>query len=145
MTAMPPMLPMPVRRPLLRRLAEKRRASVAFTLDGAPATAHGFHVLLPAVDSPTYDASLRLGEAVRDTFEAAGVQPATYVEGAMRASDDYATLNHSAKPAVIVELGNMRHDGDAAALTDPAGQAVYARALVDAVEAYAVATPAEAP
>jgi N-acetylmuramoyl-L-alanine amidase len=113
--------------------------------DGAPAAAHGFHVLLPAVDSPTYDSSLRLGEAVRDGLEAAGVDPATYVEGAMRASDDYATLNLSAKPAVIVELGNMRHDGDAAALTEPAGQAVYARALVDAVETYVVSSADEAP
>ncbi|TGO05622.1 N-acetylmuramoyl-L-alanine amidase [Serinibacter arcticus] len=113
--------------------------------DGGPATAHGFHVLLPAVDSPVHDDSLRLGEAVRVGLETAGIDPATYVEGAMRASDDYATLNLSAKPAVIVELGNMRHDGDAAALTDPAGQAVLALALVDAVEAYVVATPTGAP
>ena len=113
--------------------------------DGAPATAHGFHVLLPAVDSPVHGDSLRLGEAVRVGLEAAGVAPATYVEGAMRASDDYATLNLSSKPAVIVELGNMRHDGDAAALTDPAGQAVLARALADAVEAYVLATPTGAP
>lgn len=122
------------------------RADLLLTIhaDGAPATAHGFHVLLPAVGSPTYDSSLRLGETVRDALEAVGVDPATYVEGAMRASDDYATLNLSAKPAVIVELGNMRHDGDAAALTDPAGQAVYARALVDAVETYAVETHAVA-
>ncbi len=43
------MLPMPVRRPLLRRLAEKRRASVAFTLDGAPATALDGDTILTAV------------------------------------------------------------------------------------------------
>lgn len=113
--------------------------------DGAPAAAHGFHVLLPALDSPVHADSRRLGEAVRNELEAAGVERATYVAGALRASDEYATLNHSAKPAVIVELGNMRHDGDAAALTDPTGQAVYARALVEAVEDYAVATPAAAP
>ncbi|PWD51769.1 N-acetylmuramoyl-L-alanine amidase [Serinibacter arcticus] len=104
--------------------------------DGAPAQAHGFHVLLPEEGSDHYDESLRLGQGVLAALDGAGIDRATYVAGAMRASDDYATLNHSAKPAVIVELGNMRHDGDAELLTGPDGQVAYAEALAVAVETF---------
>ena len=49
MTATPMVAAPSARRPLLKRLAEKNRASVAFTLDGAPAMALDGDTILTAV------------------------------------------------------------------------------------------------
>lgn len=110
---------------------------VSVHADGADSSDHGFHLLLPATSAEIYPESLRLGELVRGALDGVGIDRATYVADAMRASDDYATLNHSAKPAAILEMGNMRHAGDAAAMTSPDGQARYVAALTAAVEQFA--------
>ena len=102
--------------------------------DGAAPQAHGFHVIRPGlVEGYTegiVEESAILAAAVRDALRAGGLTPATYAgeEGLVERSD-LGTLNNATVPAVLVELGNLRHDGDAARLTDPAGQAEVAAHL----------------
>lgn len=107
---------------------------VSLHADGADAQAHGFHLLVPGSEQATHDASVLLAQEVRGELEAAGLVRATYVADALRASDDYGTLNASTVPAVILEMGNMRNADDALRLTTPADQgkiaAAVSRALV---------------
>ena len=49
---------------------------------------------------------------------------------------DLGTLNLSDVPTVMLEMGNLRNRHDAHRLTSPAGQRVYVRGLVAAVERY---------
>lgn len=109
---------------------------VSIHADGADAQHHGFHLLLPGTDREIHAESLRLAEELRDALVGAGMTPATYVAEAMRASNEYGTLNHSTKPAVIIELGNLRNPADSALLTGAEGQATAAEAIADAVEAW---------
>lgn len=111
-------------------------ALVSIHADGMGSADYGFHVLLPGTDQGIYPESLRLGEEVRAALDAAEIPRATYIRDAMRASNDYGTLNLSTKPAVILEMGNMRNADDAARLVDPEGQAAYAAALAAAVESF---------
>lgn len=101
----------------------------------------GFHVIAPG-DRPGWTddivaRSAALAVAVRDALAAAGFTPSTYRGTAgIDVRTDLGTLNHSAVPAVLAELGNMRDPADAAALTSAAGQRRLADALVTAVRAY---------
>ncbi len=109
--------------------------------DGAAPEAHGFHVIRPGLVEGYTEGivgeSAVLAEAVRDALRAGGLTPATYVgEAGLVERGDLGTLNHAAVPAVLVELGNLRHAGDAALLTDPAGQAEVAGHLLAGLAAY---------
>lgn len=111
--------------------------------DGSYAAgARGFHVIAPARRRPwTHDIhrpSRRLAVATRAALRRAGVPIAGYTAGGdgldLRA--DLGTLNLSDVPAVVVELGNMRHRADARRMTRATGRTTYARALVRAVRGY---------
>lgn len=116
-------------------LANDRAAAlVSLHGDGAPSGEYGFHLLVPGPDQATHAESVRLAEALRARLDAAGLPRATYVADAIRASNDYGTLNLSSKPAVIVEMGNLRNASDAATLTDPAGQLAVAQAVAAGVQ-----------
>lgn len=106
--------------------------------DGSDAAgARGFHVIAPAAGDASREA-LRLARVVRSSLLAAGVPTASYIAGGdgLDRRRDLATLNLSAMPAVIVELGNMRSPRDAALMTSDEGRARYADALVAAVLSY---------
>ena len=122
----------------VRGSLENDRADLLLSIhaDGAGAGSNGFHLLLPATSHPEYAGSLAFADDLMAALNADGLATANYVSGGMRASGDYATLNLSAKPAVIVEMGNMRNAGDAERLTSDAGQDVYAAALASAVQTY---------
>ncbi len=104
--------------------------------------AHGFHVIAPADRRPwthdIYRTSRRLALVTRDALLDRGLTRATYVAGgdglAVRA--DLGTLNLSDIPAVMVELGNMRHWKDARRMSRAKGRRHYARALALAVRRY---------
>jgi N-acetylmuramoyl-L-alanine amidase len=49
---------------------------------------------------------------------------------------DLGTLNLSDVPVVMVELGNMRDDRDAALMTSEAGRRRYARALSSGISRF---------
>ncbi len=103
--------------------------------------ATGFHVIRPALREGWTDdierPSRRLARTLRDALVAAGIPPATY-RGAdgIDARDDLGTLNLSDVPAVMAELGNMRHPDDAARMESRAGQRRYGRAIAVAVRDY---------
>ncbi len=104
--------------------------------------ARGFHV----IHSPTMTGgtkveqkSLTLARQVRHALETDTPMPrSTYVGGgtALDSRDDLGTLNLSDRPAVMIEVGNMRNATDAALFGSAAFRAKVAGALADAVEAF---------
>ncbi|MGY1711341.1 N-acetylmuramoyl-L-alanine amidase [Geodermatophilus sp. SYSU D00758] len=114
--------------------------------DGAAASAHGFHVIMPGVrpgwtDDIAAD-SRRAAVAVRDALVGAGLSPATYLgQEGLDERTDLGTLNCSDVPAVMLEAGNLRHPGDAALLTGAEGRALVADALAAAVTAFLLGSP----
>jgi N-acetylmuramoyl-L-alanine amidase len=114
--------------------------------DGAAASAHGFHVILPGVRPGwTDDISADSGRAavlVRDALVAAGLTPATYLgDGGLDERTDLGTLNRSDVPAVMLEAGNLRNAADAALLTGAEGQGRVADALALAVTEFLLSSP----
>jgi N-acetylmuramoyl-L-alanine amidase len=112
-------------------------AAVSIHADGNLAGgAHGFdviHASAAEMVAPTMTGpSLELAEDERDALVGAGVPPANYVgEDGLDERSDLAGLNLTRVPAVLVELGNMRNEEEAAKLEDPA----YRRKLADALAA----------
>ena len=111
--------------------------------DGSYAAgARGFHVIAPADRAPwTHDIfrpSRRLAASVKAGLLRRGFPVANYVAGGdgrdVRA--DLGTLNLSDVPAVMVELGNMRHPAEARVMTSAKGRARYARGLVAGVRGF---------
>jgi N-acetylmuramoyl-L-alanine amidase len=125
------------------RAAAEAHADLLVSLhaDGAPAGAHGFHVIHPALrpgyTDDTVGPSAELATAVRDALVAGGFTPSTYVgDGGLVERDDLGTLNLARVPAVMVEAGNLRNDGDAATLTSEDGQSRLAAALASGALAF---------
>ena len=108
------------------RLAGEVGADLLVSLhaDGAPASQHGFHVIHPG-DGPGYAAgvaapSTRLAEAVRDRLVGAGFTPSTYAgRDGLDQRSDLGTLNQARVPAIMIEVGNMANDDDAAMIASP--------------------------
>ncbi|WP_407671079.1 N-acetylmuramoyl-L-alanine amidase [Nocardia stercoris] len=114
-------------------------AVVSIHADGAPATAHGFHMnyASPPLNDAQGDDSVRLATALRDSFVAAGFTPATYIgSDGLYGRSDLAGLNISDRPTALVECGNMRNAEDIATMESPDGRARLATAIADAVTAY---------
>jgi N-acetylmuramoyl-L-alanine amidase len=110
------------------------RAVLSIHADGAPPNGRGFQILYPpdAGDtSPIYRQSLRLARAIHDALVRSRLLPPSnyagrdgYVE-----RDDLAGLNLSTRPAIFVELGNMRNATDGGLQTRSTFRAAIARAL----------------
>mgnify|MGYP000902522341 CR=1 FL=1 len=104
--------------------------------------ARGFHV----IHSPTMTGgtkveqkSLALAKQVRHALETETPMPrSTYVGGgtALDSRNDLGTLNLSDRPAVMIEMGNMRNATDAALFGSAAFRARVATALADAVQTF---------
>ena len=104
--------------------------------DGASASSNGFHVLIVGQGKAQHASSLAFAKTMRGSLQASGFKIANYVRWGIRSSNDYATLNLSKKPSIIVEMGNMRNKADALRLTSPAGQTKYANGLAAGVKKY---------
>ncbi len=108
--------------------------------DGAAAGGHGFHVIAPAkLQGWTTDISaqsLALANSMISGMKTSGVAPSTYLSNPLSVRSDQSTLNFSDVPTVIVELGNMRNKKDAARMSSPAGQQLYAQALAAGITKY---------
>ncbi|WP_214413308.1 N-acetylmuramoyl-L-alanine amidase [Sphaerisporangium fuscum] len=117
-------------------------AAISIHADGAPASGHGFHVIIPKkingpVD-PVVGASRKLGVAVRDAYrQGTGVSYSTYIgKNALDFRGDLGGLNLSTVPKVFIETGNMRNAGDAAKLKDPQFRQRIAKSLTQGIENY---------
>jgi N-acetylmuramoyl-L-alanine amidase len=127
-------------------------AALSIHADGAPAGAHGFHVIAPkslhsgAADTRKIAApSLLLATTLRTHFKAATGEPfANYLGGGkgLMVRDDLGGLNLSTVPKVFIECGNMRNQQDATALTDPAWRQRAAQGIADGLTAFLEGSPA---
>jgi N-acetylmuramoyl-L-alanine amidase len=127
------------------RAGNKAHADLKISIHGDGSTssgAHGFHVIYPPSRAPWTDdiakPSKELALVTRDALTGQGFSVANYIAGGdgLDVRTDLGTLNLSDIPTVMVELGNMRDPGDAAAMTSALGQVRYARALAVAVRTY---------
>ncbi|WP_239001983.1 MULTISPECIES: Rv3717 family N-acetylmuramoyl-L-alanine amidase [unclassified Mycobacteroides] len=129
-------------------------AVVSIHADGGPAGGHGFHVNYssPPVNAVQGEPTLRFAKTMRDSMQAAGLTPSTYIgTGGLYGRSDLAGLNLAQHPKVLVELGNMKNAQDSAMMTSPEGRSKYAQAVVAGIVAFlsgtapAAAEPAPAP
>jgi N-acetylmuramoyl-L-alanine amidase len=116
-------------------------AVIAIHADGAPPTGRGFHVIYPPDSGSTaaiYQSSLELAHAVHRAIRTSGLLPVSTYAGqdGYNERDDLAGLNLSTRPAILVELGNMRNNSDAALQVDPGFRQQLAEALARGLEAF---------
>lgn len=116
-------------------------AVLSIHADGGPAGGRGFQLLYPpnaGETVPIYTASLRLAHAIGGAILASGLlPPSTYAgHGGYMERYDLAGLNLSTRPAVFVELGNMRNSTDAGLEMSDGGRRRLARALLVGLERY---------
>jgi len=78
---------------------------------------------------------------MRDQLVASGMQPSTYTgKDGLYGRADLTGLNMADYPSILIEMGNMKHAGDAQMLTSQQGQAAYAAAVVRGIAAYLSST-----
>lgn len=123
------------------RFAEDVDADLMLSLHGngsASTEARGFFAIVsnPAVSPSQETPSLELAQDMIDALAGAGLQPSTVVGDAISERDDLATLNFARRPAVLLELGEMRNPDDAALMQSEEGQAQYVVGLTAGVLAW---------
>lgn len=123
------------------RFADGTHANLKISIhgDGCNGCGAGFHVIAPQSRAGWTDdiatSSLAFAKQVRAALHNAGLPYAPYVSGGdgLDVRGDLGTLNWSDRPAVMVELGNMRNATDAARMTSSTGRDRYATALTRAI------------
>ncbi|GAA4572042.1 N-acetylmuramoyl-L-alanine amidase [Planotetraspora kaengkrachanensis] len=120
----------------------KADAAISIHGDGAPASAHGFHVIMPQkihgpVD-PVVGASAKLGVAVRNAFHSGtGLPYSTYIgKNALDYRKDLGGLNLSTVPKVFIECGNMRNASEAAKFKSAQFRQRIAESLAKGLRSY---------
>nr|WP_319435805.1 Rv3717 family N-acetylmuramoyl-L-alanine amidase [Mycobacterium sp. RTGN5] len=114
-------------------------AVVSIHADGGPPSGSGFHVnySAPPLNDAQSGLAMQLATAMRDTLNAHGLHPATYIGAAgLYGRSDLAGLNLAAYPAVLVELGNMRNSDEAAEMQSTEGRQHYADAVALGIANY---------
>ncbi|WP_265522003.1 N-acetylmuramoyl-L-alanine amidase [Oerskovia flava] len=101
-----------------------------------------FVVVADPPGDPQHEAeSLRLAEDLVEALADAGFPPSPVFAAALSSRGDLATLNHARRPAVLVELGEMRNAEEAAVMESTAGRQRYADAIVAGVVRWATGAP----
>jgi N-acetylmuramoyl-L-alanine amidase len=114
-------------------------AVVSIHADGASPGGSGFHVALsdPPLNSAQGAPARELALAVRDAMRTGGFADSDYTgEQALTPRADLAGLNHSTRPAVLVECANMRNAAEAALVSSEAGRERYADAIAAGILTY---------
>ncbi|WP_188197107.1 N-acetylmuramoyl-L-alanine amidase [Nonomuraea sp. SYSU D8015] len=120
----------------------KADAAISVHADGAPASARGFHVIIPKKINGPVDKvvgkSDKLGLAVRAAFaKGTGLPYSTYVGSqALSYRNDLGGLNLSTVPKVFIECGNMKNPAEAAKFQDPKFRQRIALALANGLQHY---------
>lgn len=98
----------------------------------------GFFAIVsdPAISQSQGEPSLDLAEELIEALTEGGFTPSTTVEDALSLRDDLATLNFARRPAVMLELGEMRNADDAAVMESEEGRQAYAEAISEGVLAW---------
>lgn len=106
--------------------------------------ARGFHVIYPGAASTPYavrQASTRLALRLRAGFARTASMPyANYVAGgiALQARSDLAGLNLTKRPAVFIEMGNMKSSADAVVMMTATGRQRLAKGVAAGITAFLV-------
>lgn len=100
---------------------------------------HGFFAILshPPLNAAQGRPSRELAEALVTALEEAGFTRSADHPGGLSLRSDLAGLNHAQRPAVLLELGEMRNRGDAEVMSSPDGRQRYAEAITQGVLAWA--------
>lgn len=104
----------------------------------ASTTAEGFFAIVaePAVSPSQGEPSTDLAADMIEALSEAGFTPSTTIDGALSERSDLATLNFARRPAVMLELGEMRNPEDAALMESEDGRQSYADAIAEGVLAW---------
>jgi N-acetylmuramoyl-L-alanine amidase len=117
-------------------------AAISIHADGAPASARGFHVIIPKKIRGPVDAvvpaSTTLAKHIRDAFHrGTGLPYSTYIGAqALDYRDDLGGLNLSTVPKVMLECGNMRNPTEAAKFKDERFRQRIALSLATGLQTY---------
>ncbi|WP_410655995.1 N-acetylmuramoyl-L-alanine amidase [Amycolatopsis sp. lyj-112] len=115
-------------------------AVVSIHADGSnSAGSNGFHVAYsaPPLNAQQGAPSTKLATTLRDGLRAGGFTTANYIgSNGLAPRADLAGLNLSTRPAALVECGNMRNSGEAAAMASAEGRQRYAAVIAKAIEDY---------
>ncbi|MFC1400234.1 MULTISPECIES: N-acetylmuramoyl-L-alanine amidase [Streptacidiphilus] len=121
-------------------------AAISIHGDGAGASDHGFHVILPAaVDEGAADnraivaPSRSLGLDVRSAFHSVTGEPfANYISdgSGLDVRSDLGGLNLSTVPKVFIECGNMRNATDAKEMTSASWRQLAAQGVVNGITTF---------
>lgn len=119
--------------------ALKPDAVVSIHADGGPVSGRGFHVnySAPPLNDAQAGPAVTLARGMRDALFAAGIPTSTYLgSDGLFGRADLAGLNLADRPAVLVELGNMKNTADAALIESPDGRAQHAAAVTQGIVAF---------
>lgn len=113
-------------------------ALISIHADGSTTGGSGIHIIHPAahpnLSAESVAQSKVLALLTRDELLAVGARPSNYVgTNGTHQRDDLANLNTANRPAILVELGNIRNPIDARLLTEKPSQQVIAAALARAL------------
>ncbi|MFB8229573.1 N-acetylmuramoyl-L-alanine amidase [Cellulosimicrobium sp. NPDC055967] len=103
--------------------------------------AHGFFAIVadPPVDEEQGAPSVALAHELVAALGEAGFAPSSSVaadDGPIQRRADLGTLNHAERPAVMLELGEMRNPDEAAVMESEEGRQRYADALAAGLVAW---------
>jgi len=101
----------------------------------ASTSAEGFFAIVasPAISASQGVPSIDLAEDMIEALGDAGFTPSSTVEGALSERADLATLNFARRPAVLLELGEMRNPDESAVMESGEGRQAYAEAILHGV------------
>jgi N-acetylmuramoyl-L-alanine amidase len=114
-------------------------AIVSIHADGGPPDGRGFHVNYsdPPLNAAQSGPAVRLAQVMASQLAASGLTPSTYRgTNGLYGRADLAGLNLAAYPSILIEVGNMKNQQEAAVMATPEGRAQYASAVVKGITAY---------
>lgn len=99
---------------------------------------HGFFAIVsePPLNESQGAPSRALAEAIIGALDVEGFDRSSSFPSGLSGRADLAGLNHAARPAVLLELGEMRNAAEAAVMATPEGRERYARAIAAGVAAW---------
>ena len=114
-------------------------AIVSIHADGGPPDGRGFHVNYsdPPLNAAQSGPAVRLAQVMAGQLAASGLTPSTYRgTNGLYGRADLAGLNLAEYPSILIEMGNMKNQQEAAAMATVDGRAKYAAAVVQGINAY---------
>lgn len=123
------------------QFAQLNDADVLISIHGngtGNAAARGFFAIVsePPLNEAQGELSRALAAELNEALEEAGFPPSNMVDGAVMYRSDLATLNHSERPAVMMELAEFRNPEEAAAVQQPETRERYAAALAQGLSTW---------